>query len=133
MNCSVQTNETVVFWMLFIPPPPSGYTVEYLKSVGGQAKIYIRPLQKYLDLAPAEGEGTVSVIYALCSVFIGGLSHNRSFVLKKFARAVGHPSLLVSYAATFHLILMQTLTLDKQHHHQAHSRQNCLLLPLSLM
>ena len=42
-----------------IPPPPSGYTVAYLKSVAGQAKIYVRPLQKDLDLTPTQGEDTV--------------------------------------------------------------------------
>ena len=66
----LRTNERNNRSLDVIPPPPSGYTVEYLKSVAGQAKIYIRPLQKDLDLAPAEGEGTVSVIYALCSVLI---------------------------------------------------------------
>lgn len=32
--------------------PPSGFSVEYLKSVLGQAKAYLRPLQKdiaYVD------------------------------------------------------------------------------------
>ena len=68
----LRTNERNSRSLDVIPPPPSGYTVEYLKSVAGQAKIYIRPLQKDLDLAPAEGEGTVSVIYTLCSAFMGG-------------------------------------------------------------
>ena len=48
-----------------IPPPPSGYTVAYLKSVAGQAKIYIRPLQKDLDLTPTLGEDTVRLITIL--------------------------------------------------------------------
>ena len=42
-----------------IPPPPSGYSVSYLKGVVGQAKIYIRPLQQSLDTSPIEGEDTV--------------------------------------------------------------------------
>ena len=44
-----------------IPPPPSGYDVTYLKSVAGQAKIYVRPLQKDLDLTPTGKVDTVSV------------------------------------------------------------------------
>ena len=32
-----------------IPPPSGGYTVEYLKNVVNQAKVYIRPLQKDLS------------------------------------------------------------------------------------
>ena len=40
-----------------IPPPP---TVAYLKNVTGQAKIYIRPLQKNLDTTPLQDEDTVS-------------------------------------------------------------------------
>ena len=45
-----------------IPPPLSGYTVAYLKSVARQAKIYVRPLQKDLDLTPTLGEDTVRLI-----------------------------------------------------------------------
>ena len=33
-----------------IPPPHGGFTVEYLKSIVSQAKVYIRPLQKNLSL-----------------------------------------------------------------------------------
>lgn len=33
-----------------IPPPSSGYTVEYIKSIVSQAKVYIRPIQKDLSL-----------------------------------------------------------------------------------
>ena len=33
-----------------IPPPQGGYTVEYLKNIVSQAKVYIRPLQKNLSL-----------------------------------------------------------------------------------
>ena len=35
-----------------IPLPKSGYTVHYIRSVAGQAKIYIRPIQKDLSLEP---------------------------------------------------------------------------------
>ena len=34
-----------------IPIPPGGYTVQYLKDVVQQAKVYIRPIQADLDLA----------------------------------------------------------------------------------
>ena len=29
-----------------VPPPPNGYNVQYLKSIFGQSKAYIRPLQR---------------------------------------------------------------------------------------
>ena len=88
--------------------------MEYLKGVAGQAKIYIRPLQWDLDLTPAEGEGTVSTVSELCITHGYSLlsliqSHNRSFVPKKFARAVEHLSLLVSYEVTSHLVVMLIL------------------------
>ena len=67
----LRTNERNTRSLDVIPPPPSGYAVEYLKSVAGQAKIYIRPLQRDLDLAPDKGEGTVSVVYTLYSVPMG--------------------------------------------------------------
>ena len=35
-----------------IPPKSGGYTVEYLKNIVSQAKIFIRPIQKDLSLAP---------------------------------------------------------------------------------
>ena len=35
-----------------IPPPPGGYTVDYLKNMASQAKIYIRPIQRDLPLTP---------------------------------------------------------------------------------
>ena len=37
-----------------IPPPSGGYTVEYLKNMVSQAKIYIRPIQKDLPMSPIE-------------------------------------------------------------------------------
>ena len=56
----LRTNDRNTRTLDVILPPPSGYTVAYLKSVAGQARIYIRPLQKDLDLTPSEGEDTVS-------------------------------------------------------------------------
>ena len=35
-----------------IPPLSDGYIAEYLKAIVGQAKLYIRPIQKYLSIAP---------------------------------------------------------------------------------
>ena len=35
-----------------IPPLSDGYTAEYLKAIVGQAKLYIRPIQKDLSIAP---------------------------------------------------------------------------------
>ena len=43
-----------------IPSPSSGYTIAYLRSVAGQAKVYIRPLQKDLDLSPVDESDAVS-------------------------------------------------------------------------
>ena len=43
-----------------IPPSPAGYTVDYLKSMVSQAKIYIRPIQKDLSLKPVD-EGSCEV------------------------------------------------------------------------
>ena len=57
------------------PPPPSGYTADYLKRVAGQAKIYIRPLQKDLDLTPdtwKAGQCVVLVSMFHCSVLQTG-------------------------------------------------------------
>ena len=36
--------------LIGIDMPSSGYTVEYLKAIVTSAKLYIRPLQKDLDL-----------------------------------------------------------------------------------
>ena len=38
--------------LLLIPSPPEGYTVNYLKEVLRQAKVYIRPMQRELTLDP---------------------------------------------------------------------------------
>lgn len=40
-----------------IVSPPEGYTVNYLKEVLRQAKVYIRPLQKCLPTEPNVSDG----------------------------------------------------------------------------
>lgn len=35
-----------------VPPPAGGYTPHYLKAIFLQAKIFVRPLQKTLDVSP---------------------------------------------------------------------------------
>lgn len=37
-----------------IPPPPGGYTVEYVKNIVCQAKVYVRPIQRNLSLVPQQ-------------------------------------------------------------------------------
>jgi len=39
-----------------ISAPKAGYTVDFLKAVVQQAKIYIRPIQQDLPFTPSEGE-----------------------------------------------------------------------------
>ena len=39
-----------------VPPPAGGYSPTYLRAVFLQAKVFIRPLQRNLDLAPIEEE-----------------------------------------------------------------------------
>ncbi len=55
---------------LLIPivTPKAGYSVNYLKSVVHNAKIYIRPLQRNLSLEPVEDE--VSNNNMFCTFFI---------------------------------------------------------------
>ena len=48
----LRTNKRNTRSLDVISPPPGGYTVEYLKGVAGQAKVYIRLLQTDLDLSP---------------------------------------------------------------------------------
>jgi len=36
--------------LVVIPQPPEGYTVEYVKEVVRQAKVYVRPLQRDLSM-----------------------------------------------------------------------------------
>ena len=51
-----------------IPPPSGGYNAEYLKSIVGQAKVYIRPIQKDLSTTPLndDSDTLVSLIYEKC-------------------------------------------------------------------
>lgn len=42
--------------LYIIPPPSAGYTVEYIKNIVSQAKVYIRPIQKDLSLDPEVDE-----------------------------------------------------------------------------
>ncbi len=44
-----------------IPFLSGGYTAEYLKSIVGQAKVYIRPMQKDLSITPVNDESVFSV------------------------------------------------------------------------
>ena len=54
-----------------IPPsPPGGYTVDYLKSIVSQAKIYIRPIQKKLPLSSLVDEVDDVVGIALYATII---------------------------------------------------------------
>ena len=49
-----------------VPPPPDGYSPVYLKAVFLQAKIFIRPLQKNLDLTPtADKEVCILSLYSV--------------------------------------------------------------------
>ena len=50
--------------LVLIDVPPAGYTVEYLKAVVSSAKIYIRPLQKNLDLSIIESVSSFRYLYA---------------------------------------------------------------------
>ena len=43
---------------VLIPPLSGGYTAEYLKAIVGQAKLYIRPIQKDLCMTPISDSDT---------------------------------------------------------------------------
>ena len=45
--------------LMSIPTPPGGYTVAFLRNVLGQAKGYLRPIQKDLSLAVNEEKVTL--------------------------------------------------------------------------
>lgn len=47
--------------LVVIDMPPAGYTPQYLQSVVSAAKIYIRPLQKNLDLTYSEDVSSIYV------------------------------------------------------------------------
>lgn len=46
--------------LVLIPQPPEGYTVDYLKEVVRQAKVYIRPIQQDLSLEVQSNDIVVS-------------------------------------------------------------------------
>lgn len=46
LRTKVNTNRE----LCVVPPPAGGYTVEYLKNIVSQAKVYIRPIQRNLSL-----------------------------------------------------------------------------------
>lgn len=52
--------------LVVIPQPPEGYTVDYLREVVRQAKVYIRPLQKDLpmEIQPASSSAFLVVCCA---------------------------------------------------------------------
>ena len=64
----LRTSESNTHRLKVIPPPPSGYTVAYLKSVTGQAEVYVRPLQKDLYESPAAEKETVRIYASLCTI-----------------------------------------------------------------
>ena len=45
--------------LMSIPTPPGGYTVAFLRNVLGQAKGYLRPIQKDLSVAVSEEKVTL--------------------------------------------------------------------------
>ena len=45
--------------LVVIPIPDGGYTVDYLKAIVHNAKLYIRPLQSDLSLEPLTAEVSV--------------------------------------------------------------------------
>ena len=57
-----------------IPPLSGGYTAEYLKAIVGQAKLYIRPIQKDLCMTPISDSDT-SVSRTMPFVYILLLSY----------------------------------------------------------
>ena len=65
-----------------VPPPPGGYNQPYLKAVFLQAKIFIRPLQKNLDLTPVAESEVMSILFAPRLIVFSpvGIHVYRSFV-----------------------------------------------------
>ena len=53
-----------------LPPPPPGYTVSFLKSINGHAKVYIRPLQTNLSMEIVHCENEVCKMYKLIMFLI---------------------------------------------------------------
>ena len=52
-----------------IPSLSGGYTAEYLKNIVGQAKLYIRPIQKDLSVTPDNDDSDISVSKCYISRF----------------------------------------------------------------
>ena len=53
--------------LFVIQPPSGGYTVQYLRSIVGQAKVFIRPIQKDLCLDPLlDDKDEVVCKYSFC-------------------------------------------------------------------
>ena len=50
------------------PPPAGGYNITYVKSIAGQAKVYIRPLQQELSMTISDGGDTISRVH-VSSIF----------------------------------------------------------------
>ena len=63
-------NNRVLF---VIPSPAGGYTVNYLKSIVNQAKVYIRPIQQNLSTFPIDDLNYMvsKIIYSFIGLFTG--------------------------------------------------------------
>ena len=61
----MRVSESGQRWLQVIPSPSDGYSVTYLKEVLRQAKVYIRPVQKGLSLAPCDVPANVSIYVTL--------------------------------------------------------------------
>ena len=56
---------------LYVIPSLSGsYTAEYLKSIVGQAKVYIHPIQRDLSITPVNDESVFSVSAGCYTVYL---------------------------------------------------------------
>ena len=49
-----------------IPSPPEGYTVNYVKEVVRQAKVYIHPVQRNLSLQPKPSQSDIVSFFDVC-------------------------------------------------------------------
>lgn len=54
--------------LLLIPMPQDGFTVPYLKSVLGQAKGYLRPLQRDITLMDRQADADSDKVSHTCSL-----------------------------------------------------------------
>ena len=53
----LRTSERSNKFLDVIPLPSSGYSIQYLKSIAAQAKIYIRPIQQDLKVEVIQEDG----------------------------------------------------------------------------